>query len=311
MSGSPARLGAFVLTYNRPEAVERSIRAIMSQTKPPDTLFIVDNGIPGPTAAVIELLNDDRVVHEPTGSNLGSAGGTEYGFRLLLERGFDLLYGGDDDNPPRTPDTFARLLDLLERAGKNVGGVGTVGARFDWHRGELKRFDDSELEGDLDVDFIGGDQRQLFTRAAIDKAGPPDGRLFFGYPDLEHCLRIRSAGFRLVIDSEIMQEYRQLTGRTQMQQPRSAVPHRPVSAVWRNYYTTRNYIWMMREEFDRPNLARREALKSLGRSAACWRRGIAYGREFVPLQIRGVIDGYRGRLGPVVQPRTKANRLGD
>ena len=40
------RLGAFVLTYNRPEALAASIAAIMGQTRPPDLLCIVDNGDP-------------------------------------------------------------------------------------------------------------------------------------------------------------------------------------------------------------------------------------------------------------------------
>ena len=303
------RLGAFVLTYNRPEALAASIAAIMGQTRPPDLLCIVDNGDPAPTAAVIANFDDDRIVHEPTGANLGSAGGTEYGFQWLHDQGFDLLYGGDDDNPPLTDDTIERELALLDRAGPGVGGVGTVGARFNWDRGELVRFGDDDLVGDLDVDFIGGDQCQLFTREAIGNAGPADGQLFFGYPDLEHCLRIRAAGYRLVVDGELMLEYRRATGRTDRTQPKSAVPHRPASAIWRNYYTTRNYIWMMREEFDRPDLARREALKSLGRSIACCKQGLSYGGQFVPLQMRGVIDGYRGVRGQTVPPHKKLDRL--
>jgi GT2 family glycosyltransferase len=299
------RLGAFVLTYNRPDALERSIRTILGQTRPPDVLCVVDNGDPEASSAIIDRIGDGRVVHELTGANLGSAGGTEYGFQWLYDQGFDLLYGGDDDNPPLTADTIERQLALLERAGSDVGGVGTVGARFDWRRGELVRFTDDELHGDLDVDFIGGDQCQLFTRDAIGRAGPANAQLFFGYPDLEHCLRIRAAGFRLVINGPLMREYREATGRTNRSQPRSMVPHRSINAVWRNYYTTRNYIWMMRQEFDRPDLARREALKAVGRSVACWSKGFRYGLKYVPLQARGVVDGYRGRLGPRVEPELK------
>lgn len=300
------RLGAFVLTYNRPDALEASITAILGQSRPPDVLCVVDNGDPGVSRPVIESFDDERIVHERTGANLGSAGGTEYGFRWLFDHGFDLLYGGDDDNPPLMVDAIERELDLLGRTGSQAGGVGVFGARFDWQHGALVRFDDDELKGDMDVDFIGGNSCQLFTRAAIAAAGPPDGRLFFGYPDLEHCLRIRRAGFRLAVNGELMYQNRQLTGRTEIgQQPRSVVPHRPESAVWRNYYTTRNYIWMMRKEFDRPGLARREALKSLGRAGASWRKGFRYGSEYVPLQLRGILDGYRSRLGPVIQPRTK------
>ncbi len=299
------KLGAFVLTYNRPDAVERSIETLLSQTRPPDRLLVVENGDPEPTAGIVKRFADQRLVLEATGQNLGSAGGTAYGYRWLYEHGFDLLYCGDDDNPPRTPDTVEQLFNLLQRADTDVGGTGCVGARWNWSRGELERLSDEALEGVIEVDFIGGDHKQLLRREVIESVGPPDQKLFFGYPDLEHCLRIRRAGYRLIVDGDLMLRYREVNRRLGLEPRKSALPRRSYEGIWRNYYTTRNYIFMMRKTFCRPDLARRQALKAMARSIVGWARGPRYGARLLAYQLRGVIDGYRGRMGATLAPESK------
>lgn len=298
------KLGAFVLTYRRPRELRESLHRILGQTRPPDRLLVVDNAGDGETREVAASFGEP-VIYEATGANLGSAGGTEYGTRRLLEQGYDWIYSGDDDNPPRTDDTVERLLALLEGAAPDVGGAGTVGARWDWQAGRLRRLPDEALRGPVEVDFIGGDHKLILTRRAAAEGGPPDGRLFFGYPDLEHCLRLRRAGFRLLVDGELMLQYRERVGRVGWSPGRSPVPRRPLNSLWRNYYTTRNYVHMMRVTFDRPDLARREAARTLLRALAAWWRGPRYGATYGRLALRGLVDGYRGRLGRTVEPRPK------
>lgn len=299
-------LGAFILTYRRPDFLRRSLDALLSQSRPPDFILVVDNAADGETRDVVRGLGRDDVAYEATGSNLGSAGGTEYGTARLYELGFDRIYSGDDDNPPRTDDTLERLTGLLDESVPEVAGVGTVGARWDWRRGEIVRLPDSSLRrGPVSVDFIGGDHKLILRREAVEGVGPPNGDLFFGYPDLEHCLRVRRAGWELRVDGALMREYRQVTGKLGHRRVRSPVPRRSLSAVWRHYYTTRNYIHMMRETFEEPRLARREILKALGRSAGSWLKGPTYGRAFTGYTLRGVADGWRGRLGPRISPHPK------
>jgi hypothetical protein len=64
----------------------------------------------------------------------------------------------------------------------------------------------------------------------------------------------------------------------------------------------------MRRTFARPDLARREAARALARSLTAWGRGPGYGLRFGALQLRGVVDGYRGRLGRTVPPQPKVYR---
>ncbi len=298
------KFGAFIVTFNRPAILKKSIECLLEQTRTPDLIVVVDNGTSEDTKLVAQGFPNEKVVYEATGANLGSAGGFAYGVKWLYERGYDWMYCGDDDNPPRTIDTLERLLEIACTA-DNVGVVGTVGARWDWEKGEIQRLPDEMLNGILNVDFIGQDQRFTVHRKVVETVGLPNGRLFFGYPDLEYCLRIRQAGYRLLVDGRLMWEYRAQTKRLNLEKKRSLLPRRSYSSIWRNYYTTRTYIHMMRYTFQRPELARREALKACGRILFSWARGPRYGAAFSVLQLRGVLDGYLGRLGRTVKPKPK------
>lgn len=297
-------LGAFLPTYRRPTILKETIRQILDQSWPPDVLLIIDNAADYETRGVVDHFSDGRLVYEAPASNLGSAGGTEYGVRWLYERGHDLIYCGDDDDPPRTTDTFRRIVELTA-SGSEPKGAGAVGSLWDWNTGELRRLPDEMLSGVLEVDMIGGNQHLIIPREIVEFVGPPNGRLFFGYPDLEFSLRIRMAGFSLYVDGDLMREYRRQAGRLNLQRRRSLVPRRSYDNIWRNYYTTRNYLYMMHHTFRRPDLVRRELAKISLRTLAAWVRGPRYGARFLRFQIMGIVDGYRGRLGPRVEPTLK------
>lgn len=301
-------VGAFIVTYRREDHLERSLHALLGQSRVPDRILVVDNAASADTAALVRRLEHPALAYEAAPANLGSAGGTELGQRRLHEAGFDFVYFGDDDNPPRAADTVERLIGLLAASGPDVGGTGALGARWDWRTGRLVRLPDDALDGVLEVDFIGGNHTLVMPRAAIDRVGFYNGGLFFGYPDLEYSLRIRRAGYRLLVDSELMRRHRSESGRLGITLRRSPRPRRPRAAIWRSYYTTRNYISMMRTTFDRPDLARREAARALGRTVASWSRGPGYGMEFTRLQLKALADGFAGRLGPQVPPRAKYDR---
>lgn len=297
-------LGAFVVTYRRPDHLRETIRVLFAQSRPPDLVLVVDNANSEETRNLAMGWVGGRVVYEAPGSNLGSAGGTEYGFRRMAAMGFDLIYCGDDDDPPRTSDTLERVVEAIETSGAD--GSGAVGHRWSWKTGRLDRLKDEELTGIVPVDFIGGGQQMILRKHVVEAGGHPDGRLFFGYPDLEHCLRLQRDGFKLVIDGDLMRRYREFHGRIGLEQRRTVLPKREYARLWRTYYTTRNYIYMMRDEFGRPDLARRQALRAVVRSVASFARGIRYGARSTHFHLLGVWHGYRAKRGPVVSPISKS-----
>ena len=113
------RVAAVVVTYNRKEYLLRGVEALLAQTAPLDVL-IVDNASTDGTAEALQPLLGDRVHYHNTGENLGGAGGFQYGTRLAVQAGYDLLWLMDDDCIPE-PDALAALLAADEELEGNYG----------------------------------------------------------------------------------------------------------------------------------------------------------------------------------------------
>lgn len=301
------RLGCFVVTYERPDVLRRTLERILEQTTPPLVLAVVDNADDAETAEVVAELAEHGVRYLPTGENLGSAGGAAFGFRTLLDDDVDWIVSVDDDDPPQTADTFERLAALIARQEPHGAGVvGAFGARWDWNTGEHERVPDEELVGDVDIDVIGGNALLTVSRTVLEDVGPPKKEFFFGHWDPLYCLTVKAAGHRVVVDGDLMLDYRRSAGRIGLTQPkRFAVPPYPMHALWRRYYVTRNYVFAMRRTFGRPDLARRYALRALARTSTALTHGPRYAWRYLWMQCRGIVDGCRGRLGRTVSPVVK------
>ena len=304
---SEPKFASFILTFDRPARLEQTIEAVLGQTVVPELLAVVDNGTDERTEKTVEKFADRRIIYVPTGRNLGSAGGVAFGMQWCYDRGYDWIHSIDDDDPPKTPDTIERLRSLIGRHDDGtLGAVAAVGSRWDWRSGELRRLSDDELSGDRVVDVVGGGQQLTVRREVIARLSTPNPDYFFGHYDPFYCLQIADAGFRIMIDGDLMREYRQLAGRMNLIVRHSVVPRHDYGAIWRRYYVSRNYIYAMRNVFGRPRLARRELGKAMTRCVTSWARGPRYAVRFNFLQARAVIDGYRGRLGRTVDPRAES-----
>lgn len=298
------RFGSFITTFDRPGTLQSTIESTLRQTRPPDLLLVVDNGS-GPAAGHV-VSQFPGVVYVPTRTNLGSAGGAALGMELLLEEGCDWIHLIDDDNPLDTTDSIERMIALIERHPEtDVGAVAATGSRWDWTSGRTRRLHDQDLEGDLAIDIIGGSNQMTVSRKALEHVGPPSHDLFFGFWDGLYSLQLAQAGYSMWIEGDLMMEYRRANDRLNHSTVRTLRPRDPLHAVWRRYYVTRNYIHHMLRTFERPDLARAEAMRALARSVASWSRGPRYGKTYATLQVRGVRDGYRGRLGRTVEPVKK------
>jgi len=300
------KFASFVVTFNRPLVLKQTIEILLKQTRPPDALLIVDNGNSPETEALVRSFGDERLQYSAPGSNLGSAGGCAYGLEWFYERGFDWIHCGDDDDPPKTADTLERLLAIVEHENDDkLGCVAAFGNLWDWRTGQFKRIEDDQLTGLIDVDAVGGNSQLIVSRDVIRSVGVPEKQFFFGFYDPLYCLRLKRAGYRIMIDGRLTQEYRVKSGRLNFKLRSALLPRDSANSMWRRFYVTRNYIFSMTRTFGRPDLARREAFRAMGRALASWGHGPAYGLAFTKLQLRGVWDGYRGRLGRTIEPNPK------
>ncbi len=300
------RFGAFVITFNRSQILKQTLEQIFLQTRPPDSILVVDNGNSRETKEIVETFSrNGSVRYHPMEENVGPAGAAAYAIGRLASEGYDWIYWGDEDDPPRFPETLKRVLTVAENADTDIAGVGAVGALFSWRTGESVRLSDESLKGNVSVDTIGGNSQFILRKEAVQAVGVPDARLFFGHYEREYCLRVRKAGYRFLVDGELMWKHREIAGRLHLKLSKHLVSEYPFDLIWRRYYRTRNYIFMMNNTFQRPDLAARETLKALGRVLFVWVRGLKYGIRFTRLQLQAIWDGYRGRMGRTVLPTPK------
>ncbi len=300
------RFAAFVITYERPAILARTLEKLVSQTVSPEYLLVVDNGSGMAAKEVAARFANHGVAYHSMGTNTGPAGAAAFALRTLCEAGWEAIYWGDDDDPPLTDDTLERLLALAASADReNLGAVGRNGTRWNWRRGVYVRLSDEELQGIVDVDSIAGNSQLIIMTNAVASVGLPAPQLGFGYEELEFCLRLRKAGLRLLVDGDFFMEHRRLVDRLNYRKPVSAMPKESANTMWRGYYGTRNYIHMMRRTFNQPRLAHKLAMKAMIRSALSFTRGFGFGVKYTRYQLRGIRDGYAGRLGMTVLPERK------
>jgi glycosyltransferase involved in cell wall biosynthesis len=299
------RVGAFVMTYNRAAVLSDTLHTLLTQTRPPDEVLVVDNGSMDNTGAVVQR-DFPNVAYIRLLDNLGPAGAACVGLSWGVERGFDWIYWGDDDDPPGWSDVIERLLNIPEVTNcEDVGGVGVAGALWDWEKGSLRRIPDRALSGVVSVDNIAGNQQWMVRRQAVEAVGLPNAKLFFGFEELEYCLRMRLEGYRLLVDGELMLESRARFGRLGLTERQAWVGLGTNSTAWsrRQYYSTRNYIYMMNHIFRHPELSRKQAFKAIAKACLSYAKLTKHGIEYSNLQLRAIWDGYSGRMGRTISLR--------
>jgi GT2 family glycosyltransferase len=87
---------AAIVTYNRSKLLERCVDNVLSQTRPPDGLVVINNSSTDDTEAMLTRKGVDFV----TQPNLGGAGGFNRAIAYTIEQGYDAVWLMDDDGFP-------------------------------------------------------------------------------------------------------------------------------------------------------------------------------------------------------------------
>lgn len=116
------KTAAVVVTFNRKELLKENIENLLAQTKK-DALdiVIIDNASTDGTKEYIEeYIKSNKIIYINTGSNLGGAGGFQYGIKYAAENNYDFVWVMDDDCMP-TPTALEELLKYDEKLNGNYG----------------------------------------------------------------------------------------------------------------------------------------------------------------------------------------------
>lgn len=110
---------AVILTFNRKELLRQCLDAVYAQTRPCDSIIVVDNASTDGTREMLLADNHPQLAIFTLPRNIGASGGFNTGFRLAYQQGAEYLWVMDDDVIPR-PDALQRLEEaeeLLESEG--------------------------------------------------------------------------------------------------------------------------------------------------------------------------------------------------
>lgn len=296
---------AFIMTYERPQILLKTISVLFEQTIAPQKILVVDNSLTEQTMRAIEQLNDNRIEYHRVGKNIGPAGASKIGLQKLTEQGYDWISWGDDDDPPHFKNVFEDLLKLADTI-PNTGVVGAVGHAFNKNKGLVVRTNDKELdsEGCLEVDIIAGNVSMIVNAAVVKKGILPDPGFFLNVEEYDFCLRVKHAGFKVIVNRSVFKAYRTLKGRMGFNSRAAAVLPKK-SVLWRRYYSTRNLIFLLTKSDRNLSGALHVSIRGLAKALAGFRKGIDYGMANAKMELRGILDGWKGKMGLTVLPNPK------
>jgi len=295
-------VASVTVVYNGEHVIPRHLDAILAQSHRVDELIVVNNASTDRTSSLLARLYPEvTVLNLPT--NEGVGGGYVAGLQYAIARGHDWVWQFDQDSIPAN-DALAYLLDGLERHGATNDGVAIIapkcmnlatGREYPGLRWQ-NRWKTVDFDDPIGVEFVDAviSSGSLLRCKAIERVGLPRADYFIDYIDMEYCLRLRRAGYKIAVIRRSILEHavgapRVLNIAGYKQQWADHVP-------WREYYKTRNEIFTV-WHFQPELAAKYSALQRLTRHAL----GILlFGREKIAclrMMWLGVRDGLAGRLG--------------
>jgi GT2 family glycosyltransferase len=291
-----------VLSWNGRDDTLACLESLAALDRDDVGIVCVDNGSrDGTEAAVRERFPSLPLIQ--TGANLGFSGGNNAGIAHALAHGAEwvVLLNNDATLAPDAIDAFERAARDRPRAGV-LGGkvlfkdppdrIWFAGQRFNatlGYSGRPRGYgkpDGARYAGVVATDRAVG-ALMAVSRAAIDAAGTLDDDLFAYVEDVDWCLRIRRAGFEVLIAPDARAWHAV-----------SAASGGEAASTNALYYGARNTIVVA------------ERHRPLGRAGSALRRAMialtfgAYAltrtdrRRALRTVRAGLRDGRAGRLGP-------------
>jgi GT2 family glycosyltransferase len=217
VSESPAapRIAAVIVHYRTPHDTARAVQSLTASNRPLSEIIVVNNDRHTDAGACLAHAGPSVVWHE-AGSNTGFAGGVNRGVRVARSRGAAMVLLVNSDATVR-PDCVTHLeASLARHPSAGIAGPMVVSSRAPdrveslgmsyrpvWGRLRHVAFGAGvstvDRETIRDVDAVAG-CLMLIRAEVFDRIGPFDEEFFFGYEELEFCLRAGRAGMRSLVN---------------------------------------------------------------------------------------------------------------
>jgi GT2 family glycosyltransferase len=124
------KVAAIVVTYNRKKLLLENIHCLLLQSvKSELDIIVIDNAsTDGTETALQSLVKQHKIIYLNTGSNLGGAGGFQYGIKYAAEHKYAYIWVMDDDCMPTNTalEVFLKYDHLLN------GNYGFLSSQVKW-----------------------------------------------------------------------------------------------------------------------------------------------------------------------------------
>lgn len=197
------RVLAHIHTLNAAAVIDRAIDALERQTRPPESIVLVDNGS---TDGTLERSFPENLTVIRNPANLGVIGSIRVGISHALEHGFDWIWVLDADGIPE-PRALDRMLELYdswpanqqERTGfiaclprTEPEGAPLHGQLFTRHGRFAVKPKPGESFYPCQITIWSG---CLYRLAAIRRVGLPNRDYFIDRGEVEYGYRMMKAGY--------------------------------------------------------------------------------------------------------------------
>ena len=203
-------IAAVVLNYRTADDTALAVLSLQAGNTPVSPVIVVDNGSDDDSLQRLRSLAGVEVLALP--ANVGFSAGCNAGIARALESGAAavLVVNSDVIVPPDTPGALRAALDADESFGiigpvirmrSDPGRVESAGIDYSQRTGRMRlRANGLALSslppfGVQPVDAVSG-CAMLVKRQVFQRAGMFADDYFFGFEDLDLCLRARTHGFR-------------------------------------------------------------------------------------------------------------------
>ena len=300
-SSSSRRIAAVVVNHRTPEDTCLAVRSLVASQRPLDHIVVVDNDTPAQLRSRAAGWGE-TVTYLHTGANLGFAGGVNAGVRAALAVGADavLLVNSDAVVAPSCLSHLERALEPaagaaiaapLILARTDPATVASAGIDYDTRTGRMRERHAGRSR--VAVDVSPGSRAAasgcvlLVTREAWERVGLLDERYFFGFEDIDLCLRAGVAGLRTQFEPRAL-AYHEGGGSLGPASPR------------RFYFAARNHLLLARDHHAggfAASLTRPLLVVALNVAHALTSPGGSRAAK-LGATLRGALDYARGRFGP-------------
>jgi GT2 family glycosyltransferase len=244
-------IASVTIAHNSGATLIRQIEALKGQTYPLSEIVIVDNASVDNTGTLLEEKYPEITLLKME-KNIGAAGAWAVGLKHCISKGHDWFWTFDDDSLPELNTLEILQEGVCERCdrGPEVAmavplpvnqASGAVYPPWLW-REAFVRPTAQQIQSPFWFADLAIASGSLIRREVVEEIGLPRADFFMDIFDLEYCLRIRKAGYKIAVISQAKLEH-EIGNARKIRLPfysRTWTDQPP----WREYYISRNLSYL-------------------------------------------------------------------